>query len=246
MVTKCYKESDSINSSSLSRHILDGENDARIDGYKNRLALALGTESARSFALRAKISPTGIRQHLKGDSLPTLDTLLATADAAKVNLLWLATGEGPMRPDDQINDRSGTYDKGEYAYIPLYDVEVSAGGGSLNDHEQVIARMAFLRSWLNKIGLHEKDLSAVRAHGDSMEPTITEGDMLLVDKSQRRPGGGHIYIMCVQGALVVKRLSVDPDGRVRVISDNKIYPEATAALDQLDIVGRVVWAGGLL
>lgn len=207
-----------------------------VESYKNNseLARAVGVVEGT------------IRKWAKGESQPEIGETVKLASALGVNLLWLATGEGPMRPDDQINDRSGTYDKGEYAYIPLYDVEVSAGGGSLNDHDQVIARMAFLRSWLNKIGLHEKDLSAVRAHGDSMEPTITEGDMLLVDKSQRRLGGGHIYIMCVQGALVVKRLSVDPDGRVRVISDNKLYPEAVAPLDQLDIVGRVVWAGGLL
>ncbi len=97
MATTSCGENDARHVASLSRHILDEENDAENDAYKDRLARALGKESARSFALRAGISPTGIRQHLKGESLPTLDTLLATAKAANVNVLWLATGEGPMR-----------------------------------------------------------------------------------------------------------------------------------------------------
>ena len=51
-------------------------------------------ESARSFALRAGISASAVRQHLSGKSLPNLDTFLATAKTGNVNLVWLATGEG--------------------------------------------------------------------------------------------------------------------------------------------------------
>lgn len=97
MSTMSCEENDAQYNASLSRRFLENESDAENDGYKDRLALALGKESARSFALRAGISPTGIRQHLKGNSLPTLDTLLATAKAANVNVLWLATGNGQMR-----------------------------------------------------------------------------------------------------------------------------------------------------
>lgn len=59
---------------------------------------SLGEESARSFALRAGIGHTTLLQHLSGKSLPTLDTLIATARTANVSLLWLATGEGEKHP----------------------------------------------------------------------------------------------------------------------------------------------------
>jgi len=68
----------------------------------------------RSFANRAGISPTALAQHKKGQSLPNLDSLLATAKTGNVNVLWLATGEGPMRPEEQtptdhIQEKSADY-----------------------------------------------------------------------------------------------------------------------------------------
>lgn len=79
-----------------------------------------------------------------------------------------------------------------------------------------------------------------------MEHTLNEDDLLLIDKSQRRPSNGHIYIVYVQGALIVKRLQMLPSGDVLVLSDNKLYPEERVSLEQLDIVGRAVWKGGIL
>jgi hypothetical protein len=92
-----YGENDANNAASLSRHFLDNESDVENDAFKCRLKQVIGEESVRSFALRAEISPSVVRQYLAGKSLPALDNLLAMTKAANVNLLWLATGEGPMR-----------------------------------------------------------------------------------------------------------------------------------------------------
>jgi transcriptional regulator with XRE-family HTH domain len=92
-----YEENDAQNAASLSRHFLDNENDVENDAFKCRLKQVIGEESVRSFALRAEISPSVVRQYLAGKSLPALDNLLAMTKAANVNLAWLATGEGLMR-----------------------------------------------------------------------------------------------------------------------------------------------------
>ena len=97
MATTSYEENDAVECASLSRHFLGEESDVENDAFKDRLKGAMGKESARAFALRAGISPTAVRQYLSGKSLPTLDNLIAAAKIANVNLLWLATGEGPKQ-----------------------------------------------------------------------------------------------------------------------------------------------------
>ncbi len=95
MSTTSYKENDAEECASLSRHFLGEESDVENDVFKDRLRDVIGKESKRAFALRAGISPTAVRQYLSGKSLPTLDNLISATKAANVNLLWLATGEGP-------------------------------------------------------------------------------------------------------------------------------------------------------
>lgn len=103
MITTCYKENDANNAASLSRHFHakenDVKNDVENDTFKDRLKKAIGKEPRRAFAFRAGISPSAVRQYLSGKSVPTLDKLISVTKAANVNLLWLATGEGPKHSD---------------------------------------------------------------------------------------------------------------------------------------------------
>jgi len=91
-----------------------------------------------------------------------------------------------------------------------------------------------------------ESIAAIRAEGDSMRPTLSDGDDILVDASEagRRLRDG-IYVLRREGALLVKRLALSPAaGRIAVLSDNPDYPswpECDPA--DLEIVGRVVWVG---
>lgn len=114
MPTKTYDENDANDAASLSRHFLGNESDAENDGFKERLKEAIPDKSARAFALRAGLSPSGVRQYLNGENLPTLDKLRALSKTANVNLLWLATGEGPKHPQargspDFVQEKSADY-----------------------------------------------------------------------------------------------------------------------------------------
>jgi phage repressor protein C with HTH and peptisase S24 domain len=85
-------------------------------------------------------------------------------------------------------------------------------------------------------------LSLLPARGDSMLPLIHDGDMMLVDEADRRLGArGNVYVIRLDGALVVKRVSVKA-GQAAIVSDNPDYPPiAPRPANQVDIVGRVVW-----
>jgi phage repressor protein C with HTH and peptisase S24 domain len=89
-------------------------------------------------------------------------------------------------------------------------------------------------------------LSIIRVAGDSMLPTLGDGDDILVDRGdgQARLRDG-VYALRLDGGLVVKRVKLDrAAARAEVVSDNPAYPRrAPEPAAALDVVGRVVWTG---
>jgi phage repressor protein C with HTH and peptisase S24 domain len=78
-----------------------------------------------------------------------------------------------------------------------------------------------------------------------MEPLLHDGDEILVDRAQRALRDG-IHVVRVGDALLVKRLAAAGPGRAMLLSQNYAYPPVEVALDELEIVGRVVWKSGRL
>ena len=132
-------------------------------------------------------------------------------------------------------------------HVERHDVGVSAGHGGLGDEGARKLLFGFEESWLRSVCRGSiDDLSMVRVQGDSMEPTLGDGDDILVDASEAaRPIRDGIYVLRRDDALVVKRLAVNPETRgVTVKSDNTVYPSwPDLKPDSLRILGRVVWAG---
>ena len=113
--------------------------------------------------------------------------------------------------------------KEEFALIPGYSIQVSAGHGSLNLEQLEPSRhLAFRRKWLTFRGFKEKDLVIVWSKGDSMEPTINNNDTLVVHTGRTKPQDGNIYIFRREDELFVKRYQSTVDAW-RLISDNAMY-----------------------
>lgn len=129
--------------------------------------------------------------------------------------------------------------------VPQLDVGASAGAGALPGDEAA-SHLAFDAKWLRRIAGDPKQLSMIRVEGDSMLPTLSDGDEILVDRGDAaaRVRDG-IYVLRMEGALMVKRLALNPAARrIAVKSDNPAYPSWPDCDPQaVDIVGRVVWVG---
>ena len=140
----------------------------------------------------------------------------------------------------------------EYCLVPRYGVQV--GSGQLLRSEQVVDSLSFKVSWVEQsMGLDPRELALVNVVGDSMEPTLKEGDLLLLDRrgfSHTDPGpaihSDAIYVLLRGEELVAKRLQFGFDGSVSIQSDNAVYATTTLSADRahtLQMMGRVVWIG---
>jgi len=211
--------------------------------FSERLKQAIAGRSVLGFSKDCGISDSLIRKYLAG-SLPGTDNLVAMARAANVSIGWLAAGEEPMHP--QASSAVDTAN-GVYAYVPLYDARCSAGHGSWTEGATVLTMLAFTAYSLRKHGLAPSRLSAIRVVGDSMEPLLTDGDTVMIDHSRQSLEGEGVYVVHLDGHLYAKRLQRQFDGSIQIISQNKEYKSMVVPkdrLDELSIIGRVVWAGG--
>lgn len=131
----------------------------------------------------------------------------------------------------------------EFALVPGYRVQVSAGHGALNGENEPPCRyLAFRRKWLNHKGYDSKDLAIVWAKGDSMHPAISDNDTLVVHLGRKTPKDGYIYVFRNSEELFVKRYQ-RALGNWRLLSDNPIYPPLDIPKEdqhQFEVIGQVV------
>lgn len=190
--------------------------------------------------------------------------LLELATALGVRPEWLSNGEGEMevivptgiqrrvvvqasmehRYED-LNEAVPTADFAElFTLVPRYAVHASAGPGSAVQSEQIVDHLAFKTEWLRAaMGLEPNKLALITARGDSMEPAIGDGDLLLLDMRELRTLDPSIYVVRMDELLVAKRLQRLTDGRICIQSDNPLYSSETVYPHEIHILGRIVWIG---
>lgn len=80
--------------------------------------------------------------------------------------------------------------------------------------------------------------------GDSMQPTLLDSDMILIDTLQNQLNKwDRIWAINLQGGGAVKRLGPAEKGKVEIISDNPAIPNRVVSMEDVRIIGRVVWSG---
>ncbi|MBZ9648538.1 peptidase S24 [Sphingobium sp. 3R8] len=130
--------------------------------------------------------------------------------------------------------------------VPRLALGASAGHGSLDDDAWAAGAMAFDARWLRLLGVRPQGVSIIRVDGESMAPTLNDGDDIMVDHDddgvRLRDG---IYVLRLDGVLLVKRIAMGPKrGSFSVVSDNPHYPDWTDIDPALvNVVGRVAWVG---
>jgi len=223
----------------------------RIKQARNALNITQDVLSQRADAT----SKRGLQDNEAGKAVPG-GAIIAALVASGINANWILTGEGEMLLADLVPRRADNWGHVAqeaahppygFVLVPRYDVAASMGNGAVIHSEQVVDHLAFREEWVRtELGANPNSLVLISAIGDSMEPTLRAGDLLLVDRSSSGVKQDAIYAFATNGELRVKRMQLKMDGSLIVKSDNPQYEAETLTVDQaasLRIVGRVVWSG---
>lgn len=181
--------------------------------------------------------------------MPNASNIRALAQAYKVNVQdFFSMDSNSEIKGKVVYDTVGNpVDIEEFVFIPRYNVQASAGHGADVSMENIMHPMAFRKYWIDNIlGICAKSLIVIGVKGDSMEGEINNGDIILINKDDNALLNG-IYVIRIEGDLIVKRIQRLPDGIIKVISANSAYEsfEIDTNNPPLDFeaIGRVVWHG---
>lgn len=177
---------------------------------------------------RIGFTQAGITNWKTRGTIPRADIAIITAKALNTSVDYLVNGDV---------DISDNHKKSKIFLIPILNQELSAGRGQQlpdNDDKQgLVAIPAKIKKMFGD------NLAALHVHGDSMQPTLNDGDMVVCDSLGWDNSDG-IYAIRMNGNGYVKRIQV-ANGKILIKSDNPVYDtiEEPIESDNLNIIGKV-------
>lgn len=131
--------------------------------------------------------------------------------------------------------------------VPVYNVTASAGPGAILDwEEEIVEKLAFPSGYLRRLtSVDPIHLAIISVKGRSMEPTLREDDVVMIDTSKRDLSYEGVFVIRDGGnSMLVKRISrASRRGYILLVSDNRDHPPVERSLEDIEVIGKVVWAG---
>lgn len=202
------------------------------------------------------INRKSMTNYWAGERAYPAESLSRLAIALATDVDWLLTGASgrsapplflkpdwsrlPQRSEHQHHERPADDD-----VVEVQEIDLAYGlGGTFTGDDVEIETHRFPRSWIERItSTPASSLTFARGRGDSMQPTILDGDMILIDRSQRSVREQDaLWALTVGEIAMIKRVRVRAD-RVDLLSDNDRIPADQAVADEVNIVGRVIFIG---
>ena len=237
--------------------------------FAQRLKIAMAEQGLNQSGLAEKVGVSQAAiQKLTSGRARTTTKILALAEALNVNPSWLESGLGPMRdhfseqiletnkhPQSEIEktrlkavvwEEMEQKDDGEFVSIPLINVNFTAGPGACEVIDDDSFSLVFRRYSLHKMGVNANQARLVRVSGDSMSPTLSDGDIVGINMADTDIRDGKTYAICHDDMLRIKTLVARP-GEVLIRSLNReLYPDEVLGVKQFHssvrVIGRVFWS----
>lgn len=210
-----------------------------MDSISSRIIALRGEQARRPFAEKIGITESTLRNYEKGISSPDSQILQNICHNLRVSPEWLLLGTGPMTPKAPGCNV-------DLIMVPMVEARLSAGTGSLQVSGDSDRSHAFRSDFLNRKG-SPKDMVLMRVEGDSMQPEIMDGDVVLLDKGKTDIRIGRIFAVGFEEAIYLKRIDLLP-GKVVLKSVNPEYPPVELDVrgqvaDLFRVIGQVLWVG---
>lgn len=216
----------------------------------------------RELAKRVGVTPSTYQRWEYG-SVPTGKNLYDLAEVLGCSTDWLL-GRGQeyrIEPSDPMYVRSDPeapytvaravdlvappvpgVDPQAFDLVPMATARLSAGGGAVVMDEDARDYYAFRKEWLRRVITGRAAAVLMSVVGDSMAPTISGGDVVMIDLGRKEVYDGFIYAIGQGDLIYIKRLQGLPGTRIRIISDNeRESPPYEADAREIRILGQVIW-----
>lgn len=204
------------------------------EGFFERVRQETDLDTQADLARELGLGRAAVSLAKKKNAVPSR-WILDLAGRWGLNPLWLETGRGFPRFGEERED--------SFERVPKVRARLCAGGGSFETEGQVEGYYSFRSDWLHTRG-NPKDMVLMQVVGNSMEPEIREGDMVLIDQARTDVYAGGIYAVGVEDTVMVKRIEKLP-GTLVLRSDNQDYAPIHLSGDELNnvrLIGKVLWA----
>jgi repressor LexA len=183
----------------------------------------------------------------RGDSLAALSAMLGR-NAAYLQQFVARGSPRRLAPDDRrrladyfgVDEAELGADPGRRPFtLPRLDIAASAGPGAFVDGEVTLGAAAIDPALATRLGLREGMAAIVRVRGDSMEPGLVDGDLIVVDQARRTPDAqGRVFVIRIDDVVMVKRVARRRE-TLAIVSDNPAAPPVPDG--KVEVIGRVVW-----
>jgi len=213
-----------------------------------RLKSIRGIKTDKAVAELLGLRPGTLAEQKRAGSLP-YDELISFSEREGVSLDWVLLGQGGRGlRGDVVREPAGVYRSNDLVCVPLYNVAAAAGHGAEVPAEQIMDVLAFRREWVRaELGVDPAALAVISVTGDSMEPTLRAGDLVVIDRRESMPTHDGLYVVRIGNGLVVKRVQLLLDQTIVLRSEHPAYQPLTLRPDELGeqmaVIGRVVWVG---
>ncbi len=196
------------------------------------------------------IKSVNISDWENGKTMPEASRIPALAKKLKISISELLGESAASQPVSHQPSED------EFDLVPQLDLAAACGDGKFADHVVVKGGLAFKKTFMHQFGVTESTGRVIYAQGSSMEPTIGDGRVVLINLADTHPQDGRVFLICDQdGAMILKRLvrEYDPTFQQTVWKtrsdnpDKRSFPDKILPDDpRVKIVGRAIWHDGLL
>jgi phage repressor protein C with HTH and peptisase S24 domain len=206
--------------------------------------------SQQELADRAGVAQSTIGS-LESGARQTGRKIASIASVLGVDPLWLAEGKGQPVPSGPGGLRGAEFmpvdifhaDNPKVVLIPHVRLRLNAGiTGFHVEGESGSDTHPLDRAWVSRERLSAERLIAIKVKGESMEPGLFDGDIVVINTADTKPVDGSVYAINYEGEAVIKRMSRDA-GSWWLTSDNsdqRKYHRKSVRGNECIIVGRVV------
>lgn len=194
--------------------------------FKSALKLLGKTQSQAAQILN--VSENTLSNWLNKGAMPSWDNLEKCAALAQMTVQELLFG-------------SSNNDEETYVRIPEYDINFSAGPGSiLFEETDAITTVSYREDWFIKEQLDPKQCVRAKIQGTSMQGVLWHGDTVLINRAEVSVTDGKIYALRIGNELYIKRLQKIPGGTLKLQSENPDYDDVIVnENDEVEIIGRI-------